>query len=184
MTKKIIPPVHLACSDDDLRIAMQYVMIKDNVAYATNANIAVAVNLVHHSELSDDVIKELNGKYVHKDTWKRVMDAEFIFIEGDEILYSKGMTKARFEISTDINFPDVVSVLKEAIAKNEVQMCKVSFNPLLVDTIRKVFAYTEMNFILKGSHILCYPCIGSYQYGLIMPIIHSELTEHFEFDIN
>lgn len=184
MSKKVLPPIHLACTDDELRIAMQYVKIKDGIAYATNTHLLACINLKHHSELSEDVIKELDGKYVHAETWASVMDADMIFIEGNEILYSKGLIKARFEISDDINFPDIEIFIKESMNPEIVQLSKVSFNPLYVELLRKVFKHTEMTMLFKGGRLLCYPCVGSYQYAILMPIQSNEVTDEFEFDIS
>lgn len=182
MAKKIIPPIHLACSDDDLRIAMQYIKIADGIAYATEGHMVVLVNLQHHSDLTEDVINALDGKYVHRDTWKKVMDATDISIVNDEIVYTYGLTKAKFEIASDINFPDVMTVVKPALKANNANKHTVSFQPKFTEILNKIFNSGQLNFLFKDNGpVLVYPCVGAYQYAMLMPIV---TTEPYEFDFN
>lgn len=184
MAKKIIPPIHLACADDENRIAQQYIKIEKGIAYATNAHILVLVNLHHHSDLADEVIEALDGKYVHMETWRKIMDAELIMLENNEIIYMHGLTKAKFEIAEDINFPDVKAVLNPVLNSENKDVSRIAFRPKLSDICNKIFNSGELHFLFKthSNAILAYPCVGSYQYAMIMPVVENEPYE-FEFDI-
>lgn len=185
MAKKIIPPIHLACSVDDNRISQQYIKIEKGIAYATEGHIMVLVNLKHHSDLAEEVINALDGKYVHMDTWKKIMDAELITLEDNEIVYLYGLTKAKFEIAEDINFPNVKDVLNPILNSDNKSTDRIAFRPKFTDVFNKIFNSGELHFIFKehSNAILVYPCVGAYQYGLIMPIAENEPYE-FEFDIS
>lgn len=184
MAKKIIPPIHLACTDDVNRIAQQYIKIEKGIAYATDGCIAVLVNLKHHSDLADDVVDALDGKYVHMDTWKKIADAELIMVENNEIVYTYGLTKAKFETSEDINFPDIKKVLKPILKSDKISTTNIAVRARYIEILNKIFGSGEVHLLFKqhSNAVLVYPCIGSYQYGLIMPIVETEAYE-FEFDI-
>jgi len=59
-------PIHLACSDDQLREALMYIHFADGWAYGTDAHI-IACCYLHEFDLTHEEIKLLNGKSIHKD---------------------------------------------------------------------------------------------------------------------
>src|SRR3954469_10230124 len=100
MSKKMLPSIHLACSDDELRPALQMVEIIDGIATACNGNIIARMNLGAYSKLDDETIKKLNGKLIHRDVWESIQDADIITIDADNLHMDKGGIKATFDIST------------------------------------------------------------------------------------
>lgn len=182
---KYLPKLHLACAaDDSLSIPMQHIFIKDNIAYATNAHLVCAVNLKFHSDLEVSVLEKLNGKYVHKNTWKKISDAIQLTVEDDEIVYLDGSIKAKFTYEDECKFPDVITILKDTIEQAEEQTSHFGFTPKVIDTIVKVFDNNEIYFVKKKNNFMCYPSVGSYQYALVVPLSIQEEGFKFDFNIN
>lgn len=139
MSKKTLPPIHLACSDDEQRPALQMVEIIDGIATACNGNIIARLNLGAYSKLDEETIKQLNGKLIHRDVWESIVDADIISIEGDNLHMDKGGIKAVFDIYTDIKFPDHQKII-DAVAQSKFDRKSfVSFSPKYIGIAAKLF---------------------------------------------
>jgi len=183
MASKYLPKLHLACAaDDSLSIPLQYIHIKDDIGYATDGHLAVAVNLKFHSGLQPNVLEKLNGKYVHKNTWKKISDAVELTIENDEIVYVDGSIKAKFQYEDKVKYPDVMSLLQETIEQAPEETSLFGFTPKIMNIVVNVFDNDQIYFIKKKNNFLAYPSVGSYQYALIVPLQISD--GGFEFDFN
>ena len=184
MANKYLPKLHLACSDDDIRPALEFISIIDNVGYATEGHLVIAINLKYCSGMTEDVLEKLNGKFVHRNTWKKIIDAVELTIENDEIVYVDGSIKAKFLYETDVKFPDVISLLNETIQKPETETSHFGFSLKLINILVNVFNSNEIYFLKKGQNFLAYPSVGSYQYAMICPIMIVEGGFEFDFNIN
>lgn len=185
MSEKL-PSLHLACSNDSLRPALQYISIQDGIAYATDAHLIVVVNLKRHSPLADEVVDALDGKFIHAETWEKIHDADIITCEQNILIYQKGDVKARFEISEDIEFPEVHKVLTEAIQSPLSNTQRISFNPELIGVIAKIFGSKraiKVQFRNEGRSIILFPNDVSKQYAVLVPLME-QAEMPFDFDFN
>lgn len=73
-TRDKLPPLHLACSTDELRTEMMCVFIDEGVATATNGHILVRYNLSDYLEQAD--LNKLNGKLIPASFWKIMSQTE------------------------------------------------------------------------------------------------------------
>lgn len=139
MSKKTLPPIHLACSDDDQRPALQMVEVIDGIATATNGSMIARLNLGAYSKLDEETIKQLNGKLIHRDVWESIVDADIISIDGDNLHMDKGGIKAVFDIFTDLQFPDHQKII-DAVAQSKFDRKSfVSFSPKHISIAAKLF---------------------------------------------
>lgn len=139
MSKKTLPPIHLACSDDELRPALAHIEILDGIATATNSHIIARLNLSEYSKLPEEAIKQLNGKMIHRDVWQSIQNADLIEIEGDTLHYEEGGIKADYDISSDLKFPDyhgIIEAVQQSIFDNKSFVC---FNPKFIAIANKLF---------------------------------------------
>src|SRR5687768_2247682 len=90
MSKKTLPPLHLACSDDELQPALQHIEIVDGIATATNSHVIAQLNLKQYSKLDDDTIRLMNGKLIHRDVWEAIEDADIIEVKEDVLHVEQG----------------------------------------------------------------------------------------------
>lgn len=139
MSKKTLPPIHLACSDDKDRPALQMVEVIDGIATATNGHIIARLNLGAYSKLDEETIKQLNGKLIHRDVWESIVDADIISIEGDNLHMDKGGIKAVFDIFTDLQFPNHQKII-DAVAQSRFdRKTFISFSPRYISIAAKLF---------------------------------------------
>jgi len=83
--KTKFPPLHKLCGSDELRPAMQHVLIKDGFAIATDAHCLVKCNmlLTFTDMQNEDQLKEMNNVLIHKTIWERLVS------DIQEIKYNK-----------------------------------------------------------------------------------------------
>ncbi|MHA4844457.1 hypothetical protein ACX0G7_09845 [Flavitalea antarctica] len=176
MSKKTLPPLHLATSDDDLRPALMHIEIIDGIATATNAHIIAQLNLSAYSSLADETIRQLNGKLIHRDVWEQVQDASLITVEGDILHYEKGGIKADFNISCDFKFPDhksIIDAVANSLFKKQSFVC---FNPKFIDIARRIFPSENLIARFYDTHemMVLFPSGDAKGFVGIMPL---EITE-------
>jgi hypothetical protein len=59
MAKKLLPPLHLAASQDETAQATAYIQVIKGVATATNGSIIAQLNLYHYADVSEETIQTL-----------------------------------------------------------------------------------------------------------------------------
>lgn len=186
MSKKTLPPLHLACSDDELRPALNHIEIVDGIATATNAHIVAQLKLSEYSNLDDQTIKELSGKLIHKDVWESIQDAEQITVEGDIIHYVKGGIKADFNIACDLKFPDYRSIIV-AVAKSIFDKKSfVCFNPKWISIAAKLFPSESLicRFYENHEMMVFFPSGDAKGFMGIMPMQISEEEATIDFSLS
>lgn len=172
MSKKMLPPIHLACSDDELRPALQHVEVIDGIATATNGYIIARMNLGAYCKLEDETIKKLNGKLIHRDVWAELIDADIMTVEGDSIHMDKGGIKANFDIRTDFKFPDHHSII-EAVSKSIFdEKSFVCFSPKHIAVAAKLFPSENLicRFYENHDMMVFFPSGDAKGFMGIMPM--------------
>jgi hypothetical protein len=172
MSKKMLPPIHLACSDDDLRPALQMVEIIDGIATATNSNIIARMNLAAYCKLDEESIMKLNGKLIHRDVWAELIDADIITVDGDNIHMDKGGIRATFDIRTDLKFPDHHSII-DAVSKSIFdEKSFVCFSPKFIAIAAKLFPSENLicRFYENNDMMVFFPSGDAKGFMGIMPM--------------
>lgn len=176
MSKKTLPPIHLACSDDKDRPALQHVEVIDGIATATNGHMIARLNLGAYSKLDEDTIKQLNGKLIHRDVWESIVDADIISIEDDNLHMDKGGIKAVFDISTDFEFPDHQKII-DAVAQSKFdRKTFVSFSPRFISIAAKLFQSEALicRFYEDNDVMVFFPSGDAKGF---VAIVHLNITE-------
>jgi hypothetical protein len=185
MSKKTLPPLHLACSDDELRPALQHIEIVDGIATATNAHIICRLNLSNYSELPDEVIRSLSGKMIHRDIWEAIQDAILIEVEGDTLHYEKGGIKADFDISCELKYPDHKSII-DAVANSIFDKKSfVCFNPEWIKIANKIFPSESLicRFYDNNEMMVFFPSGDAKGFIGIMPMKITEQEAVIDFSL-
>lgn len=185
MSKKILPPIHLACTDDELRPALQMVEVIDGIATAANGNIIARMNLGAYSKLEDETIKKLNGKLIHRDVWESIVDADILTVDGDSIHMDKGGIKATFDISTDLKFPDhhtIIQAVANSIFDNKSFVC---FNPKFIAIAAKLFPSENLICRFYDNHemMVFFPSGDAKGFMGIMPMTITEEEATIDFSL-
>ncbi len=185
MSKKALPPLHLACGTDDTRPALMHIEILDGIASATNAHVLARLNLAQYSTLPEEAIKALSGKLIHKDIWKEISDAELIEVDGDIIHYEKGGIKADYDISASFQFPDYRPII-EAIANSKfAKQSFISFNPDFIQIAKKLFPGESLIMRFYDNHemTVVFPSGDAKGFLGIMPLKITEKEATMDFTL-
>lgn len=182
---KTLPPMHLACSDDNLRPALQYIEILDGIATATNASVLAQLNLSVYSSLPDECIRSLNGKMIHKDVWASIMDADLIEVTDDVLHYEKGGVKADYDIHCILKFPDYHSIVNSVANSLFDKKSFVCFNPKLIQIASKLFPSEALicRFYENNEMMIFFPSGEAKGYLGIMPMRLSEQEATLDFSL-
>ncbi|WP_346236716.1 hypothetical protein ABDK00_014205 [Niabella insulamsoli] len=185
MSKKNLPPIHLACSDDELRPALQHVEIIDGIATATNAHILAQMNLRTYSTLPDECIRAMNGKLIHRDVWAEIIDADLIEVNDDILHYEKGGIKADVNIHCDLKFPEYDAIVKSVANSIFDRKSFVCFNPKYIQIAAKLFPSENLicRFYETNEMMIFFPSGEAKGYMGIMPLELSEDEATLDFSL-
>lgn len=185
MSKKMLPPIHLACSDDDQRPALQMVEVIDGIATATNAHIIARMNLAAYCKLDEETIKKLNGKLIHRDVWAELIDADIITVDGDNIHMDKGGIKATFDIATDLKFPDHESIVNAVARSIFDKKSFVAFSPKFIAIAAKLFPSESLicRFYENNDMMVFFPSGDAKGFMGIMPMKITEEEATIDFSL-
>ncbi|MGE9312851.1 hypothetical protein ACLOAU_14480 [Niabella sp. CJ426] len=185
MSKKVLPPMHLACSDDELRPALQHIEIIDGIATATNAHILVQLNLKEYSLLPEECIRALNGKLIHRDVWAEIIDADLIEVEDDVLHYEKGGIKADVNIYCDLKFPEYNAIVNSVANSIFDKKSFVCFNPKYIQIASKLFPSENLicRFYENNDMMIFFPSGQAKGYLGIMPMKLSEAEATIDFSL-
>lgn len=108
---KFLTKLHLACSGDSMRPALQHVYFKDGYAYATNAHVLVKQKLEHHGFTEEDV-KAIDGMAVHVDLFKEVYKANMFAVREHGLeCFNKSGISMMVPFVEGLQFPNVEAVI-------------------------------------------------------------------------
>lgn len=176
---KYLPEIHLACSDDPLRPALNVVEIKNGVATATNGNFIVRIGLAKNSMLAEETIDQLNGKFIHRDVWKFLVKATEILIGDDKIRAFFGSFQADFYFSEVPDFPNYHTIINDTLARERKIVETIGFKGKFLNIICKIFSEDKLRFEIFDSSrsALIFPMSSDEEdkFALIMPIVYQDL---------
>lgn len=119
--------IDYACSQDNMRPNMQLIHFEKGCMYATNAQIAVRNDLHYCSTLDINSIERLNGKNIHKNTYKSILRYDTIQVEENGIRAFKD-TEVAFFPFIEANYPEIEQVINNALQCPKVQLSEIGFN--------------------------------------------------------
>lgn len=185
MAKKTLPAIHLACSEDELRPALQHIQIMDGIATATNAHVVAQLNLSAYSLLPDEAIRALNGKMIHRDIWEQIMDADLIEVDGDTLHYEKGGIRADYDIECTLKFPDVNGVVSSVANSIFAKKSFIVFDPNLILIAKKLFPSENlvMRFYDDNEMMVIFPSGDAKGFLGVMPMQFSEEEATLDFSL-
>lgn len=190
MKNKFLPPIHIACSNDEMALPMQHVEILDGIATATNGYVVVRLNLSVYSSLDDNVLKKLSGKYIHRDVWKMIHSAENIFLNEENessLIFIDGGVDAEVTIkdSSEITFPNYQSLVDRITNSKYEKKSFISFNPEWVSIAKKIFCSENliMRFYESEGMFTLFPSGDAKAFMGIMPSIVDEQDANVNFSL-
>lgn len=185
MAKKLLPPLHLVTSDDELRPVLNHIEIVDGVATATDGSIIAQLNLRKYSNLLDETIMMLSGKLIHRDIWMTIMDADLVEVNGDVLHYEQGGIKADIDISCDLKFPDHQSIVKAVANSLFDKKSFVCFNPKYISIASKLFPSENLicRFYENHEMMVFFPSGEAKGYLGVMPLNITEEEATIDFSL-
>lgn len=166
-------PLHLACVNDETRVNLSLIEIKNGIATATNAHILVKMELLKTSIVEPDQLKVLEGKFIHMEVWKEIHKCDSLLFHEEYIECHKNGIKKIFEYSesqgTFFNTNQIVIDIKEA---GEIDARIITYNPHYINTIYKIFGGNALHFSFTGSNkgTIVFPEEYSGMMAVLMPI--------------
>jgi len=176
--------MYLACSNDELRLVMNYIYFNDGFAYSSNGHILIKNKLSEITEeIRNDQIELLNDKYIHKTSFQKILTYDTINVTetGIECKMNSNysIVEFKFEKENTIKYPNAEAIFKQAKSK-KCSLEKVSISVRFLHII-----YQSMNnddrLVLYFSGNLNDPILVKSQdnsiesEAVIMPIM---ITEH------
>lgn len=168
---KLLPPLDLATGKDEISPNIHYIEVKKGIATATNGQVIVQVNLRETSELTEEIIKALDGKLIHRDVWKAISDAETIEVDDNSIHYEKGGINADVSIDTVHKFPDYQSIVKKIAGAKFEKRSFLAFNPKFVAIAHKIFkANLVLRFYEDQNMVVLFPANSNVGFMAVVPM--------------
>lgn len=91
--KNFTKKLNLVCGADDLRPVLQYIAFENGCAICTNAHVLVKRSLKLDG-FTDEEIEQMNGKFVHKDTYKDLLRYDWVEVKDGAFHCTKGKLNA------------------------------------------------------------------------------------------
>lgn len=169
--------MHLACSNEKHRPAMNYIYFKDGYAYASNGHIAVK-NCIEEicSVYDDEQLKFLDGKMLHRNQYKEILKYDVIEIseDGIECIETETKRKSFFYFGDeDLKFPDCEKVIQNALNASAIPTAEIGFNNNFLEIINKsLFDSDRCRYQFKGTDkAVVFQSLESKSMGIIMPYL-------------
>lgn len=178
-----LPPIHLAASTDDLRPAMQHIMIKDGIAYASDAHILAIVSLSDNSDLTQDQIEKLNGKVLHRDTWGQIYNGMIQDVTETGVVVKKNqfIAEYKFTNAADICFPDYIGTARKYTTSEDDPTSEVTYDPTFLYLVSKILETKTLNMRHKEKFAtLAYGADTTKRMVIIMRVMNNS-DQVFDF---
>lgn len=180
--KPSLPPLHLACGDDELRPNLQLIKIKNNIATATNGNMLVKIDLSLTSPFDIEVLNMLNGKYIHKEVWKELHKCDSVQYFDDQIdCWNNGIKKTFYYSDHNGEFWDDSTIIQDIKEAGETPQRIVTYNPQFITILQKIFKADKLSFSFTSEHkgTIVFPYSDSGMFAVLMPMKSNDLNRYF-----
>lgn len=177
-----LPPLHLACSADELRPNLQLIKIKNNIATATNGHMIVKLDLSLVTMFDVSVLEMLNGKNIHKEVFKEIHKCDSVQFFEDQIdCWNNGIKKTFYYSNADGELWDDNVIINEIKEAGEEPKRLMAYNPDYLNILQKIFKTKQLIFSFtagkKGT--LVFPEDGSGMFSVLMPIDVGAVNRYF-----
>lgn len=136
---------HLICGNDRRRIALSYVYFLNGYLYATNENILIKYKLEQISDFDKTEIDFLNGKFIHKTIYKKILESSFVIIKENGIISKENNTEIFYEFAkVDFKYPNCDAKIP---ISNEIDCDKLGFHFNYLSIISKCLPRTNTHII-------------------------------------
>ena len=157
------------CAVDTLREAINHIYFDKGNAVCSDGHIMAVFKISEISNLSEEQIKLLEGKFIHHNAFREMLKYNEIVIESDFITAKGNGFDVKIPLKSDIKYPNYKKVISDAIAYQG-RKEKVVIDSKLLDLLQRCVGSTgsiiNMSTGLQGM-IVGYPSMESY--ALIMP---------------
>ena len=172
-----------ACATDALRPVMEYILLKDGYAYASDAHVLVRVPLDECTTFEEDQRALLDGCLIHKSMLKYIVGFDIVRVKKTEdgAVYLEACTgentvKVQLGKNGDVlKYPDAEGLLKGSKERTPIQ--KIGFNPKFIASLTAALGtdLLKFEFASESSAVFVRPVRGiSSAVGVIMPIMTTE----------
>ena len=161
--------LHEICEIDELRESMGYVYFDEGNAVCSDGYIVAVFKIAEISTIGQEQIELLEGKFIHRTTFKEMLKYDEIFIESEFIIAKGKGCDVRLPLKSDIKYPNY----KKVIAYNSDRKGskeRIHINSKLLDTLQSCVgsAGSIINMAIGSEGMIVnYP--EKVGYALIMP---------------
>lgn len=133
-TKNFKTDLSIACSNDELRPVLQHIIFEDGYVVCTDAHILVKQKLSLHN-FNPDEIEQMNGKAIHKDTFKEIFKYDMVIVQDGQFVCTKKNVVAKFELKVlEDKYPNYNAVFPE----NAKEVDEIGFDIKIMTKISKI----------------------------------------------
>lgn len=162
------------CATDELRPVMQCIYFNNGFAYASNGIVCIKQTMSFHSVIA---LENLDGRLLHRDSYKTIMGFEFAEANGSGIeCWNTNGQKAFFEYfepGPNDKIPNFEAMINPK--RGLTSLSFIGFNPGEFDKLVKALYAPAGNYRLQFTGIdspILVDVVGiDDQWGIIMPII-------------
>ena len=159
------------CAVDDFKIPLHFISFQDGNAIATNAQCLVVAKISEISNFSDEQIEKLNGKYIHRESFKRLIKEDYVQIVDDGFLCISDEAKQLIYFGEVDNFPNVRSLF----VADRCELNKIGIDPSKLAVLQAClpYKYSKLEFGKnKLSTIFVSDAQGAFESkGIVMPFM-------------
>ena len=146
--------LHLCCSNDDFRPAMNNIYFDEGHAIASDGHILICADLHDISNLNDEDIEKLNGKLLNAASYKELLKYPTIHITNTAIEATKplgvwGSMDESFKFTEDTTYPNYKSVLDDIrVPEKEDEQVPKTFNTgLNIKSLKRLADAVSSDFV-------------------------------------
>ena len=157
------------CSQDDYRTKMGFISFQGGKAIATNAYCLVVAKISEISTFTDEEIEKLNGKFIHRESFKLLIKENFVQITDDGFLCISDGRKSLIYFGEVDKYPD----WKPLFVETRCSLSKFGIDPKKLLELQSCLPYKKAKVEFGASEqsaILISDISGEYESkGLIIP---------------
>lgn len=165
--------MHLICGTDDLRPIMHHIYFADGFMVSTDAHVLVKAAVQHFSDFDRSEVDILNGKFLHKNTFKKILSCEKVQITEEGILDLATKDVYKFN-DPGQKYPNYEAVIPKQVNP----IGRIGVNPATAMKLIKVLCTPDivnvsMNFN-SPNHGICIKAHGENEGALecvLMPVM-------------
>jgi hypothetical protein len=183
MTQQL-PPLHLACLEDEMRPNFSLIELKNNIATATNGSILVKCDLSKTSNIEPEFIQKLDGKFIHFQVWKELYKCDSFEILEDQINCSKnGIVKTFYYSNPQGEFFKTNSIILDIKEGGESDKRYSIYSPKLISILHKIFQHETMIFSFSSENHgdIVFPFEDSGIFAVLMPAYSEQKPNRYFF---